>query len=313
MINSACPKRVSAIAFTPGPDKPQIIIADKTGDIYALPVIKTSESEVTTISVGDHADSAQAGPYGPIFGHYGVVTDIDVHKKGLRILSGDRDGRIKISRWPDGWIMEGTGYYGSQGVTRVAWIGDRVIAGGWEGKIVMWGESGGDVLSQVELVNGSTANTSCTDCIITSLTLRESDGLIAAVWGDGNLELLAVVGDRLEKCTCTGYTEICSRVTEVFWNIDGYLFLSRDCKPFVIVLSISQSTDGKKVTMAKADDAFKWVQTASFEPQVAKAELTTPLERFSLLRKREFQENWKGKGIKKRRKTSGNVVHSQEK
>lgn len=318
------------MAFAPFGKCLRLLVADKAGIVYYFPTQgpadKTTDSflEDSThtsstrpnglikepIEVYDGTEVTEDGEYGPVLGHFGMITDMAVNWKYNRVLTGDRDGRIKISRLPNSWIMEGSGFHGHEGVTRVAWADNIILAGGWDGKLVTWDTTGGDVLSEFCMEGSEYRSVGDKDNereeaqvgkIITGLAVRNEDGLVAAVWGKGKLDFVSLKDRKLSEQIYHGVVpEILDGISEVSWTKKGYLLVAKIKTPFIEVFSVTREY-GEEVKVAFAGD-YEWLRsssTLSLIDSTATAHYSATLEKFGALRKREYEEDWKGK--KKRR------------
>lgn len=170
------PKRPSAIALTPN-DK-IILVADKFGDVYSLPVLPSPEDEVTVVpepqdeakkyipsasvltvhsgrnrkALEEQLKHAEKKPkqvkeapkfkHDLILGHVSMLTDVACVAVGKRdyILTADRDEHIRISRGiPQAYIIEGFCQGHEQFVSRLCFTkAGYLVSGGGDDYLYLW-------------------------------------------------------------------------------------------------------------------------------------------------------------------------------
>lgn len=94
-VCSVLSKRPSVVVIAP--DSFDVLVGDKTGDLYALPVV-TKDGEVVSVK------AEEDGGTEPMLGHFSVLTDVDTVSG--RVASADRDNKIRVSRLPDAFVVE---------------------------------------------------------------------------------------------------------------------------------------------------------------------------------------------------------------
>lgn len=108
------------------------MVSDAFGDVYALPVYE---------SVNLREEGAQDDHM--ILGHFSTVTDIALI--GGVIASGDRDNKIRLSKYPLSYVIEAFCLGHEEFVTSVCWWGDRLLSGSGDGSVRMWDRDGTSV------------------------------------------------------------------------------------------------------------------------------------------------------------------------
>ncbi|CCH41695.1 putative WD repeat-containing protein [Wickerhamomyces ciferrii] len=122
------PKRPSSI--TTSYDDSEILLGDKFGDVYSTKV-DTQEARV----VNSEAE--------PILGHVSMLTDVLIGKKNDEqfIFTADRDEHIKISKFPQSFIVKHWLFGHEQFVSKLlipSWNEDLLISGGGDDYIFLW-------------------------------------------------------------------------------------------------------------------------------------------------------------------------------
>ncbi|KAJ5712876.1 tRNA (guanine-N(7)-)-methyltransferase non-catalytic subunit trm82 [Penicillium malachiteum] len=180
------PKRASALALTP--DGQNIIIADKFGDVYSIPLIPgeyvkkvveakpigPSATPLTVHTKGNlrtlemqklHAErTAKAIPqdddklnfeHHTIIGHVSVLTDLlAVSLSGRNyILTGDRDEHIRVSRGlPQAHVIENFCLGHPTMVTKLcipSWAPHLLVSGDGAGNLFVWNWRQGQILQRI--------------------------------------------------------------------------------------------------------------------------------------------------------------------
>lgn len=132
------PKRPNAIAI--GEDSDTVTIADKFGDVHQMLI---SESKAS------HAEDVQ-----PILGHVSMLTDVIMVKNsaGLKfIITSDRDEHIKISHYPQCFIVDKWLFGHKQFVSSLccpSWNPSWLFSAGGDDEIFAWDWQKGIKLSQ---------------------------------------------------------------------------------------------------------------------------------------------------------------------
>ncbi|CCF56885.1 hypothetical protein KAFR_0B05890 [Kazachstania africana CBS 2517] len=133
------PKRPNAIAISN--DEKTIMIADKFGDVYSMdvdaPVVEKINDEVE-----------------PILGHVSMLTDIlfKESKNGKRfIITADRDEHIKISHFPQSFIVDKWLFGHKEFVSSInapQWKCNLLLSAGGDDSVFFWDWESGKLLSE---------------------------------------------------------------------------------------------------------------------------------------------------------------------
>ncbi|AET39285.1 Trm82p Ecym_4218 [Eremothecium cymbalariae DBVPG len=132
------PKRPSAITFSA--DK-ELILADKFGDVY----VTSLECPVTNMTPE------------PVLGHVSMLTDIAVTKDNLGkqyVLTADRDEHIKISHYPQTFIVNKWLFGHKQFVSTLCvpkWKPNFLFSGGGDDSIYSWDWQEGKLLFKFDV------------------------------------------------------------------------------------------------------------------------------------------------------------------
>jgi WD40 repeat protein len=79
------PKRANVVKFTP--DGEYVVVGDKFGDVYRFSLKSFDKEEL-------------------ILGHVSVLTDLFFSSNGKLIITADRDEKIRVSKFPNGYNIE---------------------------------------------------------------------------------------------------------------------------------------------------------------------------------------------------------------
>lgn len=130
-IDSCLPKRPTSLAFPQAPSPESIVVADAFGDVYKL-----SLATAVDLSQDDRADSAC------ILGHFSTITHVDMHAS--HIASADRDARVRISHWPEVYVIRSFCLGHSDVITDVTVLPDDqgVVSAAVDGTVRLWSLDG---------------------------------------------------------------------------------------------------------------------------------------------------------------------------
>ncbi|KAL3231616.1 tRNA (guanine-N(7)-)-methyltransferase non-catalytic subunit TRM82 [Nakaseomyces bracarensis] len=136
------PKRPNALAFAD--NDTSIIVADKFGDVYKIPL--NNKSEVTETKEDQGLE--------PILGHVSMLTDVvvvaDPAGKNY-VITADRDEHIKVSHYPQTYIVDkwlfGHGEFVSS-ITVPKWDQKLLISAGGDEDVFLWDWVSGELLSK---------------------------------------------------------------------------------------------------------------------------------------------------------------------
>lgn len=218
------PKRPTAISFVPSGDA--VLVADAFGDVYHLPL--TGALQLRDEAVGEQAC---------VLGHFSTVTDVCVGRHHLATC--DRDGRVRVSRWPDCFVITAFCLGHTDVVTAVSMARDYVVSGGADGTLRVW-----------------TLDGACVSCIGLKGTVVE-EHLVSARGDDDGDDSKNVTVELFVTC-----------VLLPLWKDDCALFIVHGCRAVFEVCALSdgamgevrlvRTTDGV-VNGIAADDTGLWV------------------------------------------------------
>lgn len=135
------PKRPSAVDVTY--DNSTLILADKFGDVYAVPM-----DQSTDLTVKDTSR--------PILGHVSMLVDLVVAREGNSqfIITADRDEHIRVSRYPQSYVIERWLFAHKEFVSKLCLIPCApylLLSGGGDEFLCLWNWSTGELLEKISL------------------------------------------------------------------------------------------------------------------------------------------------------------------
>lgn len=155
------PKRPTNILF--GPDNKSVIFSDAFGDVYRIP-LSSDEASVVVLKP-DATDQAAPDESGPgvtfdteralLFGHFSSITSM-IMTPGPgphRVLSGDRDARIRVSRFPLAHVIDSFCLGHTDVITALLHLpGGHLLSGCASGSLSLWNIDGdGHPISSLDL------------------------------------------------------------------------------------------------------------------------------------------------------------------
>ncbi|GAA98376.1 uncharacterized protein L969DRAFT_616408 [Mixia osmundae IAM 14324] len=113
-------KRLNGLALSPG--RRTLICADMHGDVYTLS-LPVSIEELKTMSLR---------PEGPVMGHVSMLTSCLLSSDGKQLITGDRDAHLRVSRFPNPYIIQSFIWAHTAYVSRLMLLDDHTLlsAGG---------------------------------------------------------------------------------------------------------------------------------------------------------------------------------------
>lgn len=135
------PKRPSAISTSV--DNKDVLLGDKFGDVYSIPI--------------DSEETQEKNPEtDPLLGHVSMLTDVTVgeHNDKQYILSTDRDEHIRVSNYPNGYIIENFLFGHSEFISNIvipSFAPDNLISGGGDDSIFLWNWVEGKLIEKFPL------------------------------------------------------------------------------------------------------------------------------------------------------------------
>lgn len=129
--DSCLPKRPTSVVFPQSSSPTSVLVADAFGDVYQL-----SKTTAMDLSQDDRADSAC------ILGHFSTVTHVDVHES--HIATADREARVRISHWPQVYVIRAfcLGHSDVVTVVKILPNNEGVISAALDGTIRLWSVDG---------------------------------------------------------------------------------------------------------------------------------------------------------------------------
>ncbi|KAI9216994.1 WD40-repeat-containing domain protein [Blastocladiella britannica] len=134
-------KRAVEVCVTP--DNATVVVADKHGDAWAYPL--RLQSGTTSTKPGDDGKI--------IAGHVSMVTACKLVANGTRLLTADRDEKVRVSRYPASFVVEGWLLSHSQFVAHIAPIGasETVATAGGDDWVGLWDWRSATLLARGDL------------------------------------------------------------------------------------------------------------------------------------------------------------------
>eukprot|EP00055_Hartaetosiga_balthica_P005968 m.18278 g.18278 ORF g.18278 m.18278 type:complete len:452 (+) comp4941_c0_seq1:19-1374(+) len=122
-------------------DEQSILLADKSGDVYRFDFDGKGASESLS----------------PICGHISILTGFA--RAGPRLLTADRDGKIRISQFPNAFCVEAYCLGHEEFISSVDVTSDNkyVVSGSGDGTLKLWNITNGEELSTFNIPIGDTA------------------------------------------------------------------------------------------------------------------------------------------------------------
>ncbi|EIW68303.1 hypothetical protein TREMEDRAFT_69302 [Tremella mesenterica DSM 1558] len=151
-------KKSSSLSFSP---KGDLIISDKVGDVYLYPLDPRSTSSIN-IDPPDTSMTLNSDPtLNPdadfLLGHVSILTSHVLSMDGKHIITSDRDEHIRISRYPQSFVIERF-LFGSESFVSALCIPPRrpeiLLSAGGEGVMRVWGWETGRLIGNIELYEG---------------------------------------------------------------------------------------------------------------------------------------------------------------
>lgn len=271
-----------------------LIVSDGFGDVFKLPIRESCDLRDAEI----HEKHC-------VFGHFALVTDCtvsntsdsDVESFSL-IASSDREGRIRLSRFPDAFVVEAFFLYHKTYVTACAWIPQsnsrRLLSADGDGIICLW-----DVHTPDEPLSVFKFDTeSGQSTVVCSVDVHPLEPNYAVVIVDKHPSLYvlrgASSGNELIKVAEYSLGDN-KPISAAFFDSSGKLWVSSD---------MSKEVTGLKVTVTCGDAVgfeVGKVLAPILEEEKKEEEKSGTIEIHNRsvwlneLKKKAFVEGWKGK------------------
>eukprot|EP01105_Mastigella_eilhardi_P024181 TRINITY_DN6266_c0_g1_i1.p1 TRINITY_DN6266_c0_g1~~TRINITY_DN6266_c0_g1_i1.p1 ORF type:complete len:422 (-),score=120.34 TRINITY_DN6266_c0_g1_i1:51-1286(-) len=144
-------KRISAMAFAQSGDALTLLLADKFGEVYAARVPAAAEA-------------ASAVTPSVVLGHCSLVTCLAVSPCSGYMATGDRDEKLRVSRFPAAHMIESFCMGHTQFITNIIFCGHNLLASGaGDGTLCVWDFHTGKCLHSLFPVSAPVATAAQTD------------------------------------------------------------------------------------------------------------------------------------------------------
>lgn len=273
----------------------EVVVADAFGDVYKLPIIGP---------INLRQDSAQGSAL--LLGHFSTVTTLALC--GSMIATADRDNKLRVSRFPDSFVIQSFCLAHEEFITCVRWIGtDRLVSGAGDGTVRLWNAANGQLLETLhvrEHVSGEPTDVNAVkvSSVVTCIDVFPDNPDIAVIAVYNANYALVVTG--LLSSSLRVYSafrlEEGNSITGIGFDEKCHLWVSLSSDSSIVreySLSGLDKLEPKfelKGTMQVAYDD----QAKSKETSLEKDATSPSVMRFDWLnqqRKREMVEDWKGK------------------
>ncbi len=275
------PKRLSAIQFALNPVC--VVVSDTTGDVYRLPVDRDC-------NLNDNS----AAETRFLLGHFSLVTDLAV--RGNKVATCDRDNRVRVSRFPDSFVIENFFLAHQDFVTCVDWVTDaRLVSTGGDGVVFIWDLTSDSVNPVSRLKLPVEANKST---IVVSAVVNPSNRDVVALAVDGSPKLYVLLGASVGtelRLGCVHTLDDHKPLNGAFFDSKGTLWASvadnYEIEGFRVMLP-NASGNVEKVSLEPI-----WNVKLSSGDEAVPDSKTTHARTLWLkhLRRKPIVENWKGK------------------
>ena len=145
-------KRASAIAYDA--DSAQIVVADKTGEVYSFPwpiPLATAEKHKTVSSLPPvdartpltkPTDDRFLGTF--LLSHSSsiVACSFATAPWGRILVTADRDEHVRVSCFPETWVIAAMGLEHTAFVSCVAEVNGGIVSGGGDKRVIKWDYAG---------------------------------------------------------------------------------------------------------------------------------------------------------------------------
>lgn len=142
-------KKCSHITWTPNNE---ILVSDKVGDTYRYPLTPRPAPEKKLTVTETSTDPSKNPDADLVLGHVSIITCHALSSDGKRIITSDRDEHIRVSRYPDAFVIDKY-LFGSNGFVSAVHIpanrDEVLISGGGENNMRIWDWRAGRQIGQV--------------------------------------------------------------------------------------------------------------------------------------------------------------------
>ena len=141
-------KKVAHVSFSPN----GVIVSDKVGDVYEYPLDPVAESSSKPKTVALVTDPTTNPEARLLIGHVSILTQHLLTPDGRHLITADRDGHIRVSRYPATHVVERY-LFGSDGFISALHIPasrlDILLSAGGENSLRIWEWQSGAELGSV--------------------------------------------------------------------------------------------------------------------------------------------------------------------
>lgn len=134
------PKRPCAVLSTMNDS--DLVLADKFGDVYSIPI--------------DDSEPVEEKELVPILGHVSMLSDVIIaeHNNKQFILTGDRDEHIKVTHYPQSYVVKHWlfGHHEFVSILHMcSFNNDILVSGGGDDYLLLWKWWSNEKLGQIDL------------------------------------------------------------------------------------------------------------------------------------------------------------------
>lgn len=268
IYSSILPKRVTAITFNPSSS--HVIVSDAFGDVYQLDI---NES----INVREDEEARYL-----LLGHCCSIIDIAIRQNV--IASADRDAKLRISSYPNSYIILSFCLGHSQFVSCIEWtaIPFQLLSAGGDANLILWDTTAGEKLSLIDLRKCQAVKQMGERVVVTKLCIMGDD---VAIFTIGECSMVyAVSGLKEGKLhDVRSVTDFGTSVVTSMECIDTMLWITTSqCN---VVYEYQLHTDKLECVTKHNMSCDQYVQL----------EIESRFEWLQKQWKKDMVDNWKGK------------------
>lgn len=265
------PKRLATVSFSP--DGRSVLAADRFGDVYEV-AVPAADCETPTAATPLADDAA------PLLGHFATMTGVAATE--TRIATCDREGRVRVSHYPDAhdiisFCLGHTAY-----VTRIAWtLEGLLVSTGGDGTVRLWEADKGSQLGVV--------NVGGPEAVVAGVAIGCLTPDLVILFIHGEKEVIVLAGVKEMTLRVAGRASISGgeggAVSGVCFDKDGRLWVSTQSSTTIGAYKVS--SDGESLNLVK--------EICVEVDGGGSSDAATPGEWLASLRKSKFDAEWKGK------------------
>lgn len=276
------PKRLATVSFAPGGRS--VLAADRFGDVFEV-AVPSLECETPKAAAPLPDDAA------PLLGHFATMTDVAASE--TRIASCDREGRVRVSRYPDAHDIISFCLGHTSFVTRVAWISEGLLVStGGDGTVRLWNADTG--------LQHAAVNVGGAESVVAGVAVIRSSPAALAVFVHEEKEVVLIAGVEEKTLRVAGRVLIKDGeggvVSGLCFDDEGLLWVSTRSSSAIGCYQVN--ANGAGLTFVR--DVCVEVDGAG------SSDYATPGEWLASLRKSKFDAEWKGK--KRRRESTSQAI-----